>query len=66
VREYTLPEVEELLKNAGFEITRKRDVHCMSAMAYSDYVPFFQLLLENGFPVEGRGDDLFVLARKIG
>lgn len=64
VREYTLPEVEELLKNAGFEIARKRDIHCMSVMAYADYVPIFQLLLENGFPVEGRGDDLFVLARK--
>lgn len=64
VREYTLPEVVELLTQAGFEIMRKRDVHCMSAMAYSDYSPIFQLLLENGFHTDGRGDDLFVLARK--
>lgn len=64
VREYTMNEVVELLKNTGFEVVRKRDIHCMTVMAYADYVPIFQLLLENGFPVEGRGDDLFVLARK--
>ncbi|PKN92533.1 MAG: hypothetical protein CVU44_15480 [Chloroflexi bacterium HGW-Chloroflexi-6] len=64
VREYTMPEVVELLKNAGFEIVRKQDIHCMTVMAYSDYTPIFQLLLENGFPTEGRGDDLFVLAHK--
>ena len=64
VREYTLPEVVEMLTGAGFEIVRQQDIHCMSVMAYSDYSPIFQLLLENGFPTNGRGDDLFILARK--
>jgi len=64
VREYTMSEVVELITKAGFEIVEKRDIHCMSVMAYSDYSPIFQLLLENGYPVEGRGDDLFILARK--
>lgn len=64
VREYTMPEVVEVVKDGGFEIVHKRDIHCMTAMAYSDYSPIFQLLLENGFSTDGRGDDLFVLARK--
>jgi SAM-dependent methyltransferase len=66
VREYTLPEIIALLKQAGFEIVRQQDVHCMSVMTYPDYSPVFQLLLENGFPTAGRGDDLFVLAHKLG
>lgn len=66
MREYTILEVEELLKNAGFIVVRKRDIHCMSVMADQDYAPLFKLLLENGFPFEGRGDDLFILARKAG
>ncbi len=65
VREYTLSEVVTLSEQAGFEIVREQDVHCMSVMAYSDYSLVFQLLLENGFPTAGRGDDLFVLARKL-
>ena len=64
VREYTLPEVAEMLTEAGLEIVRKQDIHCMSVMSYSDYSPIFQLLLENGFPTDGRGDDLFVVASK--
>ena len=53
-----------MLTGAGFEIVRQQDIHCMSVMAYSDYSPIFQLLLENGFPTNGRGDDLFILACK--
>jgi SAM-dependent methyltransferase len=66
VREYTLPEVIALAKQAGFEIVRTQDIHCMSVMTYSDYSVVFQILLENGFPTNGRGDDLFVIARKPG
>jgi ubiquinone/menaquinone biosynthesis C-methylase UbiE len=66
VREYTLPEVVGLLQDVGLEVARKRDIHCLTVMAFSDFSPVFQLLLENGYPVEGRGDDLFILARKPG
>jgi len=66
VREYTLPEVSTLVQQAGFEITRARDIHCMSVMSHADYSSIFQILLENGFPTAGRGDDLFVVARRPG
>jgi hypothetical protein len=62
VREYILAEVTGQLQYAGFEVVEARDVHCMTMWA--DHTPIFRMLLENGFPVEGRGDDLFVLVRK--
>ena len=64
VREYTMNEVVQLTTEAGFEIVRNKDVHCMSVMAYSDFSPIFRILLENGFSTDGRGDDLFVVVRK--
>jgi|GEM_PF-1879729 len=64
VREYTMNEVVQLTNEAGFELVRNRDIHCMSVMAYSDFSPIFQILLENGFDTHGRGDDLFVVVRK--
>jgi len=64
VREYTMNEVIDQAKEAGFEIVRNKDVHCMSVMAYSDFSLIFQILLENGFETNGRGDDLFVVVRK--
>ena len=64
VREYTMNEVIHQAKEAGFEIVRNKDVHCMSVMAYSDFSPIFQILLENGFATNGRGDDLFIVAKK--
>lgn len=66
VREYTMKEVEDHLNSAGFEVIKKQDVHCMSVMAHSDYAPIFKILLDNGYSPEGRGDDLFLLARKPG
>jgi len=64
VREYTMNEVIHQAKEAGFEIVRNKDVHCMSVMAYTDFSLIFQILLENGFETNGRGDDLFVVVRK--
>lgn len=64
VREYTMKEVSDHLTTAGFEVVKKQDVHCMSVMAYSDYAPIFKILLDNGYSPDGRGDDLFLLARK--
>jgi SAM-dependent methyltransferase len=72
VREYTMPEVVALLQEAGFEIVRKHVIHCMSVrnvhhmtdLDYAEYSDIFLQLLENSYPVEGRGDDLFILARK--
>ncbi|MBL8063911.1 MAG: methyltransferase domain-containing protein [Anaerolineales bacterium] len=66
VREYTKKEVSDHLTSTGFVITQSRDVHCMSVLAYSDYAPIFKILIDNGFSPEGRGDDLFFLARKPG
>lgn len=64
VREYTAEEIIGHVTKAGFEIVKHRDVHCMSVTAYSDYAPIYQLLLDYGFPVTGRADDLFFLLRK--
>jgi SAM-dependent methyltransferase len=64
VREYTLPEIIELANRVGFTIIKKRAIHCMTDMNPSEYAFLFKILLENGYPVEDRGDDLFVMARK--
>ncbi len=64
VREYTPGEIQAALKNTGFQVVRARDIHCMTVFAAADYGPLFLLLLENGFPTSGRGDDLFILAQK--
>jgi SAM-dependent methyltransferase len=64
IREYTLDEVCFEINKAGFTILRARDVHCMSTKLYSDFVSMFELLLLSGYPTEGRGDDLFILAQK--
>jgi len=64
VREYTMSEVVQQIKEVGFEIVRNQDVHCMSVTAYLDFSRIFQLLLENDFATNGRGDDLFIVARK--
>lgn len=62
VREYILSEVTGQFQRAGFEVVDARDIHCMTI--WMDHTPIFRMLLENGFQVEGRGDDLFVLIRK--
>lgn len=64
IREYTLEEVIAEVKKAGFDVLRARDVHCMSIGLYPDFISLFELLQLNGYSTEGRGDDLFILARK--
>lgn len=64
VREYTMNEVVEQVKGAGFEIVRNKDIHCMSIGTHPDFTSIFQILLENGYDTNGRGDDLYILARK--
>ena len=65
VREYTRNEISYQFSQAGFEILNLRDIHCLSVNSWKDYTSLFVLLLCQGFPTQGRGDDLFFTARKL-
>lgn len=64
IREYLLRELLAPLQQVGFHISRAEDVHCMSIYAYPDFIYIYEFLLANGYPTDGRGDDLFILAQK--
>jgi len=64
VREYTLEELIFEIEKTGFQITKADDVHCMSIYSYPEFTSTFQLLLTSGYPTNGRGDDLFIIAQK--
>lgn len=64
VREYTMEEVLTVLQNAGFQVVKQRDIHCLTTVNHPNHSHIFRLLLENDFPASGRGDDLFVLVQK--
>ncbi len=64
VREYTLNEIRYQLSQAGFEMVRSEDVHCLSVNEDKEYTTLFLLLLRHDYPVTCRGDDLFFLAKK--
>jgi len=64
VREYTLNNVIYQLQNIGFEVYKKDIIHCLTTATNTDYTSQFTLLLAGGHPVNHRGDDLFILARK--
>lgn len=64
IREYTLDELLPPIQQAGFQVYRAEDVHCMSIYTYEDFTNLFEFLLANGYATDGRGDDLFILAQK--
>jgi len=64
VREYTLEELIIVMEKIGFQITKAKDIHCMSIYSYPEFTSTFQLLLTSGYPTSGRGDDLFILGKK--
>lgn len=64
VREYTLEEMVSEVTNTGFDIIQAKDVHCMSVYKKENYSSLFEALIAYGYPVDGRGDDLFILAQK--
>jgi SAM-dependent methyltransferase len=64
-REYTIYELQDELTKAGFKIERWQAVHCMSIDAFKDHMLTFQLLLSYSRETAHRGDDLFIIAKKI-
>lgn len=64
IREYTPSAVAALVASQGFTVEQWRTVHCLSAQQTVDYVPLFRMLLEYGYEVANRGDDIFLLARR--
>lgn len=54
--------VTKMLEGAGFSIEKLSTIDC-----FAPQVPeAIKLLAENGFPTEGRGDNIFALAKKVG
>lgn len=64
VREYTVEEILEEVKLAGFTIQRNQTVHCMTVDYIEDYAPIYEMLLKLGYSTKNRGDDIFLIARK--
>jgi len=60
--EFTVSEVKSLLEEAGFAIDRATTE---KVWHFWDFRTIENFLLENGYPAENRGDDVFVLARKV-
>ena len=65
VREYTTHDLWAELTNAGFTIERYRTVHCLSIDKKIDYTPIFKMLLDYHFITTDRGDDIFLIARRV-
>lgn len=63
LREYTAGQLVELVQEAGFEVLRCEDVHCLTVDMPFDHRRVLQVLDTFGYPLEGRGDDLFLAAR---
>ncbi len=64
VREYTAEQLLEMVRGAGFEVLRCEDVHCLTVDLPFDHRRVFEVLDSFGYPVQGRGDDLFLVGRK--
>ncbi len=63
VREYTAEQLVDLVQAVGFQVLRCQDVHCLTVDLPFDHHRVLQLLYSFGYPLEGRGDDLFLVAR---
>ena len=64
IREYTIKELLQLFKEAGFTVDSHETVHCMTIDDHINYTPIFYMLLENNFVTDDRGDDIFLIAHK--
>jgi hypothetical protein len=64
VREYTVEELLKGLEEIGFQVVRWQTIHCLTIDYHKDYTKIFKLLLDYEYPVENRGDDIFLLACK--
>lgn len=65
VREYTAEQLVGLVQEAGFEVLRCEAVHCLTVDMPFDHRRVLQALDIFGYPLEGRGDDLFLAARSL-
>jgi SAM-dependent methyltransferase len=63
VREYTVPEVQEVVEAAGFEIEY---LFTEKAPGYNSNLFFREILERNGYPTVWRGEQTFCVARKRG
>ncbi len=63
VREYTVEELLKVLRDIGFQVVRWQTIHCLTIDYHKDYTSVFKMLLEYGYQVENRGDDIFLLVR---
>jgi len=60
-REFTLTEIVDLIEVAGFQIERSATE---KVWHFWDFRPIEAFMRKNGYSLENRGDDIFILARK--
>jgi SAM-dependent methyltransferase len=65
VREYAVYELDELVRNAGFEIERRETLDVwLNALSPVNHKLIKDFISNNGFPTCLRGEDIFLLASK--
>ncbi len=65
IREYTKKELESKLRDFQFEILYSEAIHCMSYPLDIDWTSVFEVILSCGYDCSQRGDDLFIISKKV-
>jgi SAM-dependent methyltransferase len=65
VREYAPYELDELVRSAGFAIERRETIDVWrNAITAAEHEAIRQFIYHRGYPVDLRGEDIFLIARK--
>lgn len=60
-REFTLPELKEIVESLGFNVVSLRTEYVWHLW---DFSPIQDFMLKNGYSVEDRGDDIFLVIER--
>lgn len=65
VREYAPFELDEMIRNAGFEILRRETLDVWrNAISPKEHAEIAEFIREAGYPAQLRGEDIFALCRR--
>lgn len=65
VREYSVFELDEIVRNAGFAIERRECIDCWrNAISDAQHAAIMQFIKKAGYDPTLRGEDIFLLGRK--
>jgi tRNA(Leu) C34 or U34 (ribose-2'-O)-methylase TrmL len=65
VREYSVYELDEMIRPIGFEIVRRETLDVWrNAISMREHAQIKRFIEEENYPQELRGEDIFLLARR--